>query len=44
MFIVRGLFYAYFGRNNDSINAYVAFRTAPIIDSLISMTCYTIHL
>jgi hypothetical protein len=42
--LVRGLFYAYFGRSTDSINSYLAFRTAPIVDSLISMTCYTIHL
>lgn len=43
--IVRGLYYSFFGRsNNNSVNTYIAFRTAPIVDSLVSMTSYTVHL
>ncbi|CDW77045.1 UNKNOWN [Stylonychia lemnae] len=43
--IMRGLYYSFFGRSkNESVNTYVAFRTAPIVVSLISMTSYTLHL
>eukprot|EP00347_Sterkiella_histriomuscorum_P009994 403339091 len=42
--ILRGLFYSWFGRQNESLNSYIAFRTAPLVDSLISMSSYTIHL
>lgn len=41
--IVRGLFYSYFGRMiNTDLNTYMAFRTAPLILSILSMTSYTI--
>jgi hypothetical protein len=43
--IVRGLYYSYFGRvTNKSLNTYMAFRTAPLIASIQSMTSYSIQL
>ena len=43
--VVRGLYYSYFGRvSNKSLNTYMAFRTAPLIASIQSMTSYSIQL
>jgi hypothetical protein len=45
MCIVRGLYYVVFSRRgNHSLDLYMAFRTAPIMCSLQSMTSYSIQL
>ena len=39
------MYYSYFGRvSNTSLNTYMAFRTAPLIASIQSMTSYSIQL
>lgn len=44
-FLVRGIYYSYYGRHtNNSLNWYMALRTAPLICSIQSMTSYTLHL
>jgi hypothetical protein len=43
--LLRGLYYSHYGRvENQSLNMYMALRTAPIICSLQSFTSYTLHL
>jgi hypothetical protein len=45
LYLVRGIYYSYYGRTtNQSLNWYMALRTAPLICSIQSMTSYTIHL
>lgn len=39
------MYYSYFGRSsNQSLNTYMAFRTAPLMCSIQSMTSYSIQL
>jgi hypothetical protein len=43
--LLRGIYYSYYGRTtNQSLNWYMALRTAPLICSIQSMTSYTLHL
>ena len=43
--LLRGFYYSYYGRtSNQSLNWYMALRTAPLICSILSMTSYTLHL
>lgn len=45
IFLVRGIYYSHYGsKSNQSLNWYMALRTAPLICSIQSMTSYTLHL